>query len=147
LNLCTSHKLGFGCLHGQDVIGSLKQVAERIQVPATKITQDHLWQHLHRVISTRRHLPFVPETARKISTQAAYILVKRNSNQDIEVLVFVISIESGSLSVVFEMSVRGLRLWRNRFYAGGVTTTQHPQLDSRVDSAWLWSRFCVLTVF
>jgi len=54
LNLCTSHILIFGCLRGQDVVGSLKKVAEKI--PGTKITQYYLRRHLHRVIKCRRHL-------------------------------------------------------------------------------------------
>jgi len=37
LNLCTSHILVFGCLYGQDVVGSLKKSAEMI--PGTKIIQ------------------------------------------------------------------------------------------------------------
>jgi len=45
LNLCTSHILVFGCFHGQDVVGSLKKVAEKI--PGTKITQYYLHLHLH----------------------------------------------------------------------------------------------------
>ena len=67
LNHCTSHILGLGCLHGQDVVGSQKKVAEKI--PGTKITQCYLRRHLHRVIKCRRHLrPKPPETfERKLS--------------------------------------------------------------------------------
>jgi hypothetical protein len=52
--LCTSHILVFGCLRGQDVVGSLKKVAEKI--PGIKITRYYLRRHLHRVIKCRRHL-------------------------------------------------------------------------------------------
>jgi len=48
LNLCTSHILVFGCLRGQDVVGSLKKVAQKIH--GTKITQYYLRHHLHLVI-------------------------------------------------------------------------------------------------
>jgi len=59
LNLCTSHILVFGCLRGQDVVGS--KVAGKI--PGTKITQLYLRCHLHRFIKCRRHLcPKSPET-------------------------------------------------------------------------------------
>ena len=54
LNLCTSHILVFGCLHGQDVDGSLKKVAEKNH--GTKITQYYVRCHLYRVISSWRHL-------------------------------------------------------------------------------------------
>jgi len=61
LNLCTSHILVFGCFHGQDVVGSLKKVAEKI--PCTKIIWCYLRRYLHRVIGSRRHLcPKSPET-------------------------------------------------------------------------------------
>jgi len=61
LNLCTSHILVFDCLHGQDVVRSLKKVAENI--PGTNITRYYLRRHLHRVIGSRRHLyPKSPET-------------------------------------------------------------------------------------
>jgi len=48
LNLCTSHFLVFGCLRDQDVVRSLKKVAENI--PGPKITRYYLCRHLHRVI-------------------------------------------------------------------------------------------------
>jgi len=54
LNLCTSHILVFGCLHGQDVVGSLKKVAGKI--PGTKITRYYLRRHLHRLGGGRWYL-------------------------------------------------------------------------------------------
>jgi len=51
---------GFWLLHGQDVIGSYRKVAEKI--PCTKITLYYLRRHLHR----RQPSAFVPEIARNI---------------------------------------------------------------------------------
>jgi len=53
--------LVFGCLHGQDVVGSLKKVAEKI--PGTKITRYYLRRRLHRLGGSRRQLAHIrPKT-------------------------------------------------------------------------------------
>jgi len=73
LNLCTSHILVFGCLHGQDVVGSLKKVAEKIS--GTNITRYYLRRHLHSVIGSRGHLwPNPPQTFEHILSHGLFWL-------------------------------------------------------------------------
>ena len=61
MNLCTSHILDFGCLRGQDVVGSFKKVAE--DIPGTKITRYYLRRHFHWLGGSRCHsCPKPPKT-------------------------------------------------------------------------------------